>query len=260
MTLRVWSPTAGAVVRLKLEDAADATHTVEADATATVANAWQTLTFNFANQATGTTALNLAYTFNKASIFMGFGSAGTGQTYYVDDLTFMGATTATPSPAPAPVASGDPTTNAPTPTKAAANVISVFSDAYTNIGVSNWFPNWGQSTVVSDIAISGNNIKKYTNLNYQGVELMGPTNVSTMANLHIDVYSTTTDIKVSLIANTTPVTEQAYTIKTTTAGWNSFDIPLSSYSTLDKTKIFQLKFDGVTTGNTVYFDNLYFWK
>ena len=69
MTVRVWSPAAGIQVRLKVEDAADPTKSVETEATTTVANAWQTLTFDFAKPAAGTAALNLAYTYNKASIF-----------------------------------------------------------------------------------------------------------------------------------------------------------------------------------------------
>jgi Bacterial Ig-like domain len=92
MTLRVWAPTAGVPIRLKLEDAADNTHTVETEAVTTVANAWQTLTFNFANQAPGTALFNLAYTYNKASVFPNFGTtgaAGGGGTYYFDDLTFV---------------------------------------------------------------------------------------------------------------------------------------------------------------------------
>jgi hypothetical protein len=92
MTLRVWSPRSGIPIRLKLEDAADGTHTVETEAPTTVANAWQTLTFNFANQASGTAALNLAFTFNKASVFPHFGTngaSGGGGTFYFDDLTFI---------------------------------------------------------------------------------------------------------------------------------------------------------------------------
>jgi Bacterial Ig-like domain len=92
MTLRVWSPRSGIAIRLKLEDAADPTHTVETEAMTTVANGWQTLTFNFASQAAGTAALNLAYTFNRASVFPHFGTtgaAGGGGTFYFDDLTFV---------------------------------------------------------------------------------------------------------------------------------------------------------------------------
>ena len=59
MSVRVWSPDAGIPVRLKVEDHADNTKSVETEATTTVAGAWETLTFDFANQATGTAALNL---------------------------------------------------------------------------------------------------------------------------------------------------------------------------------------------------------
>ena len=75
MTVRVYSPNAGIKVRLKVEDAADATHSVETEATTTVANAWETLTFDFANPAAGTAALNFSYTYNKVSIFFNFGVA-----------------------------------------------------------------------------------------------------------------------------------------------------------------------------------------
>jgi len=72
MTVRVYSPRAGIPVRLKVEDAADPTHSVETEALTTKVNAWETLTFNFANPVSGTAALNLAYTYNKVSIFFDF--------------------------------------------------------------------------------------------------------------------------------------------------------------------------------------------
>ena len=95
ITVRVWSPTAGTPVRLKVESATDPTKTVETEVTTTVANGWQTLSFNFANQAAGTAALNLATTYNKASIFFNFGTtgaaAGGARTYYFDDVTYPAA-------------------------------------------------------------------------------------------------------------------------------------------------------------------------
>ena len=95
ITVRVWSPTAGTPVRLKVESATDPTKSVETEATTTVANGWQTLSFNFANQAAGTAALNLATTYNKASIFFNFGTtgaaAGGARTYYFDDVTYPAA-------------------------------------------------------------------------------------------------------------------------------------------------------------------------
>ncbi|MES2976934.1 MAG: glycoside hydrolase family 16 protein, partial [Pseudomonadota bacterium] len=119
VTMRVWAPDAGTVVRLKLEDAADGTRTVETDATTTVAGDWQTLTFNFAQPASGTNPLNHATTFNKASVFFDFGNEGSGKTYYFDDVSYGAAA---PAPAPAP---------APSPAPAPATVVTFDADPST---------------------------------------------------------------------------------------------------------------------------------
>jgi hypothetical protein len=91
LTVRVWSPTVGIPVRLKVEDIADSAKSVETEATTTTVG-WQTLTFDFANAASGTPVLNLSTTYNKATIFFDFGKVGTGLTYYFDDITFTSAT------------------------------------------------------------------------------------------------------------------------------------------------------------------------
>ena len=91
LTMRTWSPRAGVTVRLKLENAADPTITVETDQVTTVAGQWETLTFDMANQADGTAELNMANTFNKAAVFFDFGvSPGEASTYYFDDIVFLG--------------------------------------------------------------------------------------------------------------------------------------------------------------------------
>jgi hypothetical protein len=94
MSVRVYSPAAGLHVRLKVEDRGNNTHSVETEAVTTVANAWETLVFDFANQAPGTAALNLSYTFDMASIFFDFGTGGTGKVFYWDDVTFLPANVA----------------------------------------------------------------------------------------------------------------------------------------------------------------------
>lgn len=91
MNVRVWSPTAGTPVRLKVEVSGQPTQSVETEALTTVANGWQVMEFNFNNQATGTAAFNAAFAYNKASIFFNFGTAGSGQTYYFDDMRFGAA-------------------------------------------------------------------------------------------------------------------------------------------------------------------------
>ncbi len=103
MTVRVYSPDIGIPVRLKVEDASDPTHSTETEAMTTVANTWETLTFDFATPASGAAALNPAYTYNRASLFFNFGTDGAtagAKTYYFDDLTFGGGTTPPPGFAP----------------------------------------------------------------------------------------------------------------------------------------------------------------
>ncbi len=49
----------------------------------------ETLTFDFANEQTGTAALNLSYTFDKATIFFNWAQTGAqagAKTYYFDDI------------------------------------------------------------------------------------------------------------------------------------------------------------------------------
>ena len=154
-----------------------------------------------------------------------------------------------------------PTTAAPTPTPLAANVISLFSDAYTNLSGTDFFPNWGQSSVVTDFPIAGNATKKVTNLNYQGIALAAPIDVSAMSSLHIDVWSAVAGTVSVGIITSAAASGGAALVKelpqTLVAGWNSLDIPLTSFTGPNLTKIDQLDLVG---SGTVFYDNLYFWK
>ena len=148
-----------------------------------------------------------------------------------------------------------PTTAAPTPNYPAANVTSIFSDAYTNVPGSDLSPNWGQLTTVSQVPIAGNNTLKYAGLNYQGLQLASAIDVSGRNFLHLDYYSAnSTALNVYLISPG-PV-EKLYALTVpTTAGWNSVDIPLSSFAPVNLTNIIQLKFDG---SGDIFLDNILF--
>ncbi|EHQ27554.1 PKD domain containing protein [Mucilaginibacter paludis DSM 18603] len=89
MSVKVYSPAAGLHIRLKIEDHTDGSKSVETEALTTVANQWETLTFDFSNQASGTTAVNYSYHYDKASIFFDFGNAGSGSVFYWDSVTFL---------------------------------------------------------------------------------------------------------------------------------------------------------------------------
>jgi len=93
MTVRVYSPAAGIPVRLKVEVASDSDVSVETEATTTIANAWETLTFDFTNQSMGTPAFDPAATYDLVVIFFNFGTAGAtagSQTFYFDDIEVVG--------------------------------------------------------------------------------------------------------------------------------------------------------------------------
>jgi hypothetical protein len=159
------------------------------------------------------------------------------------------------------VASPGPPTAASTPTKVAADVVSIFSDAYTNVSGTNFFPNWGQSTVVSDIMIAGNTTKKYANFNYEGTDFASPVDASQMQYLHLDYWSSSvTEFDVFLINVGSPTVEQKITLFPTLSGWNSFDIPLAAYNIITLSTINQIKLEGRPSGGNVYLDNIYFHK
>jgi Ca2+-binding RTX toxin-like protein len=84
VTVRVYAPDAGTKVVLKLESAANRDLFVERDATTTKAGGWETLSFNFADA-------NHVVDYTKASLFFDLGAAGTGKTFYFDDVGFTGA-------------------------------------------------------------------------------------------------------------------------------------------------------------------------
>jgi hypothetical protein len=97
LTMRVYSPDAGIPVRMKVEDPNDPTKSVETEDVTATANGWETLEFNFANQAGGTAPINYGYTYQKLSVFFNFGTPGAvagEKTYFCDDIEFGGSTPA----------------------------------------------------------------------------------------------------------------------------------------------------------------------
>ena len=148
-------------------------------------------------------------------------------------------------------------TPAPDPTRAASDVISIYSDAYTDIAGTDFNPNWGQSTVVDQtVKIQGNNTIKYSNLNYQGIALAGSNDVSAMEYLHVDIWSATSTALNLFMISTGPV-EVSYTVAVPTSGWLSLDIPLSAFGAVNMADLIQFKFDG---NGKFWMDNLYLYK
>lgn len=222
------------------------------------------------NATDNTNAINYTVAYGVTTVNVG-GITATQKSYTIDNLLPSTAYSfsVTAKDAAGNLAANSPITvlvttagalaGAPTPPVLAADkVISIFSDSYTNINVSNFNPNWGQATQVSFVTLSGGNVAlKYANLNYQGTEYAS-TNASSMTHLHIDVY---TDNETSLkITPISPGKELLLPLTPLPQGsWKGFDIPLANFTGVDKAGLFQMKIEG-SGGKTVYLDNIYYWN
>ncbi|MCF8435593.1 MAG: hypothetical protein K9G57_02010 [Ignavibacteriales bacterium] len=194
--------------------------------------------------------------------------SGDPNTVYVDNVYFYKTGGTTPSV---------PTAPAPAPTFPAGNVISLFSNSYSNVTVDTWSATWDQADV-SDVQISGNNVKKYSNLVFAGIEFTTQTiDASTMTNFFMDIWTPDATalpatFKIKLVdfgadgaygggddveheltfdANSTPALA--------TGSWVRFDIPLTNFTALT-TKSHLAQMIIVGDPNTVYVDNILFHK
>jgi hypothetical protein len=159
----------------------------------------------------------------------------------------------------------EPATAAADPTADAKDVISIYSQSYTNPTNINYYPNWGQSTQYNIFEIGTDSMIKYAALNYQGIDFdASEIDASSMEMLHIDIW--TADVDSVLIFPISRATGERSVNNVLTAGqWNSIDIPLSDFTSqgLSMADIWQFKFDniGASRGTgTIFIDNMYFWK
>jgi hypothetical protein len=179
---------------------------------------------------------------------------------YFDNLRFVATKMADPIVPPAPIPA--PLVHAPTqPSRNVNDVVSIYAGKYTDLLGTKIGKNWGEATIASDILVDGDLTKQLLQFNYQGIVLQAPVNLSSFEKIHLDVFKTDqAQIKLSMIHEGGGDITRLLNI--TQPGWNSFDLPLSSFTGLNLTKVHQLKLEGAPTqGNTtVFFDNLYFYK
>jgi len=162
-----------------------------------------------------------------------------------------------------------PASPAPVPTVPGADVISLFSNTYANVPVDTWSATWDQADV-TDLQISGNAIKGYTNMVYAGIEFTSQTiDATSMTHFHMDVYAPGgSQFRVKLVdfgangvygggddkeqelsfnAGTTP--------PFTPGAWAPLEIPLANFTNLTtRAHLAQLVISGTST---VFVDNVY---
>jgi len=219
----------------------------------TVVNQWEELTFDFTNQ--------IGASVTRLVIIPDFPATRTaGSTNYWDNISFNAGT---------PPVSNVPTTASPLPTVQASKVISMFSRAYTNVGVDTWRTSWSNASYTEEV-VASTTVKKYSNLVFVGIETTGANliNASAMTHFHVNVWTPDmTTFRVKLVdfgANAIwsggDDVEHELSFTPALSGWVSLDIPLANFTGLTtKAHIAQLIFSGAPTG-TVYVDNIYFYN
>ncbi len=165
----------------------------------------------------------------------------------------------------------------PIPTRPAVDVKSLFSDAYTNATESNFTPNFGGSTTITEIlTTSTGKVAQYSNNNYTGIMFTeNPVDASGLGFLHIDAYvenaATTIGIQIRDIGSNKTIETDVNTgnpmgddkdVRTNLTGfqtgvWKSFDIPLNGAILNQKGNLGAII---VTGGPNFILDNIYFYK
>lgn len=165
----------------------------------------------------------------------------------------------------------EPTMAAPTPSDAAANVISIFSDAYPDVNVDTYRTDWSVGDL-EDVMVAGNATKKYSNLSFVGIETTTNTvDATAMTHFRVDIWSPdATVFKIKLVdfgadgvfneSGGDDVEHEITFNAPATNQWISYDIPLSDFTGLTtRSNIAQYILVAEPTGNsTVFMDNMYF--
>lgn len=166
---------------------------------------------------------------------------------------------------------GLPIPASPTPTVAAANVKSIYSDAYTP-AVTNFVyltQQWWNSTWSAVTLADGGNALKLvatTSGGGGGGIQFDALTITGMTNLHFDIYPNADAAGATMKYTVTPAgawivlpTPSNYSSLTANA-WNSFDIPVSSLASGASTLPVQIGFGTFSGPGTFYVDNVLFYS
>jgi len=168
--------------------------------------------------------------------------------------------------------------HAPIPTRNAANVISLFSDTYSNVPVNYYNGYWQpwQTTVSNDFSVEGDNILNYTIFNFVGIEYSSPPiNATAMTHVHLDVFFPgaiapgrqlrvlVVDFGANGVFGGGDDTRHSTTFTAPTLvsqNWIGIDIPFSAMpNLLSRSNLAQLILEG-GDGSVLYVDNIYYYN
>ena len=168
-----------------------------------------------------------------------------------------------------------PATAAPAPTaRDAADVISIYSDAYTNIALDALSAGFDDSDV-SEVMIDGNATLEIDFTNFIGIDFSSnKKDASTMTHFHMDFWTASDDL-VGKVFNSKfsqwggtggEVSAFELPINTGTSpaivsgSWVSIDVPISDWTNAPQTRDDIAQFLITSNLDVVYVDNIYLYK
>lgn len=260
----------------------DIEKSVDAEAVA----GWQTIEFDMSTATNSypnhenTSVTHSQY--SKVVVFIGFGQEDQAGTYYIDNVTTgavfgadqpdtdgdgvidpIDACATTAGTAELSGCPAGPSAAATAPTLAEADVLSIFSDAYTSIPIAEIRTGWSVNAVTSNYEIStGENAIKgiiQANDGYAGILFGQAFDMTGHSTIHMDVWSPDlTNFRMKFedaddgIEYTVPISA--------TNGWVGVDIALSDFTVVKGSAIPDQAnlavFSGASAGQ-VFIDNIY---
>jgi hypothetical protein len=256
---------------------------VAASATHTGGSTWQTISFTFNTSLDGQAApANGTYSGAVIHTYWAPGAVGffnptvptPARTFYIDNIK---------GPLGTPPVVAAPSTAAPTPpARAAADVRSIFSNAYTPIAtlgyagdVDTFNTTWCPATTAL-VSIVGNDTNIVSGLGCEGVAFQaGRFDATTFTHFHIDFWTATATAEKSFnvkFSNWNNGTGEANALELSMTNanlltnpnpgtWYSIDVPLSAFTPINGANRNDLVQFIITSNlGTVYYDNLYLHK
>ena len=278
-TLRmdIWTPDVTNLLVKLVDFGGDGFGGTAADSTGTstqtlTTGSWQTISIPFseflANGLTNVTELSQI-------VLEDLDGAAGGTTLYVDNLYFFNSAGAGGGGGTAPTAA------ATTPTADAGDVVSLFSNAYTDVAVGDFSTTWDTADV-SDVQVAGDDVKLYVptggnatlgfiGINFDNANAIDGTGYDT---LRMDIWTPdVTNLLVKLVdfggdgfGGTAADSTGTSTQTLTTGSWQTISIPFSEFLANGLTNVTELSqivledLDGAAGGTTLYVDNLYFFN
>lgn len=177
---------------------------------------------------------------------------------------------------------------APAPTLDESNVISIFSDKYTNVPVNYYNGYWApyQTTKGEQTNIDGQNVLNYTEFNFVGTQLTTPLDISQMTHFSVDIMMLELPTDIDLLLTFKNENSNATTFQQNRIGqsyqldprapvvfndtdfkagvWETIKIPIrpTLETSLDKTGVNLIIIENIKSSNvkTIYLDNMYFYS